>query len=163
VSLSFPDPFSPSPLAAPWLDHPGSSPQELLAALQRQDDPAIASLSARWAHRHGVESLQRLIQHLEVDSGTAAADTGPATISVETPAQRPARRFQPIRRLKSLVRDCIDEVASTFQEEADDPAVESQEAAPQPLSLARPPIHPDLGDLRSWLPDHRDDQHPRAS
>jgi hypothetical protein len=224
------------PTPAPRREPQDSSRQEFLAALLRQDDHAVALLSARWAHRHGVESMERLIQQVEGGSvpetepiappsagnppGFEAPSLSPSRLFspspldrawqighpcegaeeapdpfapelpsaepfagaaidhdapsvIESQAKQPAPRFNPIRRLKSLVRDCIDEVASTFQDGADPFEGEPEEPEPLPLSLterarpmSRPPTAPvplDLADLRSWLPDRHDDQPRRAS
>ena len=181
------DPLQASP--------PAEFGAELTAALQAQDERALARLSARWAHRHGVESLQRLIQkhdaHLEpVDLEPALAKlegaehpamgepavSEPALIQpavTGVPPTRPRSALpaislsNPIRRLKTLVRDCIDEVASTFQDPAAaspvpptlSPAPPTSSAAP----LAAAPVPLGLAELRTWLPDSPDEHHRRAS
>jgi hypothetical protein len=148
--------------------------QALLAALQHQDKLAVARLSDRWAHRHGVASLERFIQQLAADPPALLVQESPIASPSLVSAGRAALGFNPIRRLKSLVRDCIDEVTSTFQDGDEAYLAEQQQHTPTPLTLAKPagptprpllaaPVPLDLADLRSWLPDRQDDQHRRAS
>ncbi|PZV00526.1 MAG: hypothetical protein DCF24_06815 [Cyanobium sp.] len=190
-SSTLPDPLRPAALPAPER----SLRIQLLEALRQQDHPAVARLSARWAHRHGVEALERLIHDQSLlepgrieEEPTAAAITPPPQGSFDpgeqpmegalegTLSNPPAQGFHPIRRLKTLVRDCIDEVASTFQGETDQRLLEENAPVTSRFSLvqpleptgpvplpAPPPVHPDLADLRSWLPDHQDDHQRRAS
>lgn len=169
-----PDPLQLSP--RPMAD--GTDSADLLEALRRQDDHAVARLSARWAHRHGVEALERLLQNTDVPAPSPttlaepAGETSPPSLEQLqlgiVPAEHDvngsaAQGFNPIRRLKILVRDCIDEVASTFQGETDHAKPEQESPAHWEALPPPPPVHPDLAALRSWLPDHLDDQHRRAS
>ncbi len=43
------------------------SPQDLLKALEQRDGALLAAHSLRWAHRHGIEALESLIQGQAVD------------------------------------------------------------------------------------------------
>jgi len=161
------------PMAASRRELDDPNRQALLAALQHQDKLAVARLSDRWAHRHGVASLEQLTQQRSADPPAPLVSESPIASPSLVPAGRAAPGFNPIRRLKSLVRDCIDEVASTFQDGDGAFASEQQKPTPTPLTLAKPdgltqrplaaPVPLDLADLRSWLPDRQDDQHRRAS
>ncbi|QPN57190.1 hypothetical protein I1E95_03310 [Synechococcus sp. CBW1107] len=57
------------PLAADPMSHGSSrlSPQHLLKALEQRDGALLAAHSLRWAHRHGVEALESLIQGQALD------------------------------------------------------------------------------------------------
>jgi hypothetical protein len=127
---------------------------------------------------------------------TAAKPLSPAgeeAIAEEPIGEETTVAPHPLTRFRSLVRDCIDEVARTFQgsdgfespsPEPLPPAAAQQppaveESRPKPIpkpplavggtrsgAAGRPapaPSHPDLASLRSWLPDAADHHERRAS
>ncbi len=50
---------------------PGSGRESLLRAVEQRDGALLAQLSRRWAHRHGVEALEALIQEVGAETGLA--------------------------------------------------------------------------------------------
>ena len=132
----------------------------LRQALSKQDRAGVDGLLGQWAHRHGVDGLEPLLQELERDDPEGLswwrlgaqeleeADAAPEPVVIAEPMAEPVPEPEPI-----VAADPAPPVAVPaplpMPQEALKRSIRPRPAASRP---APAPSHPALAELRSWLP-----------
>ena len=132
----------------------------LRQALSERDRAGVDGLLGQWAHRHGVDGLEPLLQELERDDPEGLswwrlgaqeleeADSAPEPVVIAEPMAEPVPEPEPI-----VAADPAPAVAVPaplpMPQEALKRSIRPRPAASRP---APAPSHPALAELRSWLP-----------
>ena len=132
----------------------------LRQALSERDRVGVDGLLGQWAHRHGVDGLEPLLQELERDDPEGLswwrlgaqeleeADSAPEPVVIAEPMAEPVPEPEPI-----VAADPAPAVAPPaplpMPQEALKRSIRPRPAASRP---APAPSHPALAELRSWLP-----------
>jgi len=132
----------------------------LRQALSERDRVGVDGLLGQWAHRHGVDGLEPLLQELERDDPEGLswwrlgaqeleeADSAPEPVVIAEPMAEPVPEPEPI-----VAADPAPAVAVPaplpMPQEALKRSIRPRPAASRP---APAPSHPALAELRSWLP-----------
>ena len=134
----------------------------LRQALSERDRVGVDGLLGQWAHRHGVDGLEPLLQELERDDPEGLswwrlgaqeleeADSAPEPVVIAEPMAEPAP--EPV-----VAADPAPAIAPPaplpMPQEAVKRSIRPRPAASRP---APGPSHPALAELRSWLPSAGD-------
>jgi len=132
----------------------------LRQALSERDRVGVDGLLGQWAHRHGVDGLEPLLQELERDDPEGLswwrlgaqeleeADSAPEPVVIAEPKAEPVPEPEPV-----VAADPAPAVAVPaplpMPQEALKRSIRPRPAASRP---APAPSHPALAELRSWLP-----------
>ena len=132
----------------------------LRQALSKRDRVGVDGLLGQWAHRHGVDGLEPLLQELERDDPEGLswwrlgaqeleeADSAPEPVVIAEPMAEPLPEPEPV-----VAADPAPAVAVPaplpMPQEALKRSIRPRPAASRP---APAPSHPALAELRSWLP-----------
>ena len=132
----------------------------LRQALSERDRVGVDGLLGQWAHRHGVDGLEPLLQELERDDPEGLswwrlgaqeleeADSAPEPVVIAEPMAEPVPEPEP-----GVAADPAPAVAVPaplpMPQEALKRSIRPRPAASRP---APAPSHPALAELRSWLP-----------
>jgi len=132
----------------------------LRQALSERDRVGVDGLLGQWAHRHGVDGLEPLLQELERDDPEGLswwrlgaqeleeADSAPEPVVIAEPMAEPVPEPEPI-----VAADPSPAIAPlaplSMPQEALKRSIRPRPAASRP---APAPSHPALAELRSWLP-----------
>ena len=132
----------------------------LRQALSERDRVGVDGLLGQWAHRHGVDGLEPLLQELERDDPEGLswwrlgaqeleeADSAPEPVVIAEPMAEPVPEPEPV-----VAADPAPAVAVPaplpMPQEALKRSIRPRPAASRP---APAPSHPALAELRSWLP-----------
>ena len=132
----------------------------LRQALSERDRAGVDGLLGQWAHRHGVDGLEPLLQELERDDPEGLswwrlgaqeleeADSAPEPVVIAEPMAEPLPEPEPV-----VAADPAPAVAVPaplpMPQEALKRSIRPRPAASRP---APAPSHPALAELRSWLP-----------
>jgi len=132
----------------------------LRQALSERDRAGVDGLLGQWAHRHGVDGLEPLLQELERDDPEGLswwrlgaqeleeADSAPEPVVIAEPMAEPVPEPEPV-----VAADPAPAVAVPaplpMPQEALKRSIRPRPAASRP---APAPSHPALAELRSWLP-----------
>ena len=132
----------------------------LRQALSERDRVGVDGLLGQWAHRHGVDGLEPLLQELERDDPEGLswwrlgaqeleeADSAPEPVVIAEPMAEPLPEPEPV-----VAADPAPAVAVPaplpMPQEALKRSIRPRPAASRP---APAPSHPALAELRSWLP-----------
>ena len=132
----------------------------LRQALSKRDRVGVDGLLGQWAHRHGVDGLEPLLQELERDDPEGLswwrlgaqeleeADSAPEPVVIAEPMAEPVPEPEPV-----VATDPAPAVAVPaplpMPQEALKRSIRPRPAASRP---APAPSHPALAELRSWLP-----------
>lgn len=132
----------------------------LRQALSERDRVGVDGLLGQWAHRHGVDGLEPLLQELEREDPEGLswwrlgaqeleeADSAPEPVVIAEPKAEPVPEPEPV-----VAADPAPAVAVPaplpMPQEALKRSIRPRPAASRP---APAPSHPALAELRSWLP-----------
>ena len=132
----------------------------LRQALSKRDRVGVDGLLGQWAHRHGVDGLEPLLQELEREDPEGLswwrlgaqeledADSAPEPVVIAEPKAEPVPEPEPV-----VAADPAPAVAVPaplpMPQEALKRSIRPRPAASRP---APAPSHPALAELRSWLP-----------
>ena len=132
----------------------------LRQALSKRDRVGVDGLLGQWAHRHGVDGLEPLLQELEREDPEGLswwrlgaqeleeADSAPEPVVIAEPMAEPLPEPEPV-----VAADPAPAVAVPaplpMPQEALKRSIRPRPAASRP---APAPSHPALAELRSWLP-----------
>ena len=132
----------------------------LRQALSERDRVGVDGLLGQWAHRHGVDGLEPLLQELERDDPEGLswwrwgaqeledADSAPEPVVIAEPKAEPVPEPEPV-----VAADPAPAVAVPaplpMPQDALKRSIRPRPAASRP---APAPSHPALAELRSWLP-----------
>lgn len=132
----------------------------LRQALSERDRAGVDGLLGQWAHRHGVDGLEPLLQELEREDPEGLswwrlgaqeleeADSAPEPVVIAEPMAEPVPEPEPI-----VAADPSPAIAPLaplpMPQEALKRSIRPRPAASRP---APAPSHPALAELRSWLP-----------
>ena len=132
----------------------------LRQALSKRDRVGVDGLLGQWAHRHGVDGLEPLLQELEREDPEGLswwrlgaqeleeADSAPEPVVIAEPKAEPVPEPEPV-----VAADPAPAVAVPaplpMPQEAVKRSIRPRPAASRP---APGPSHPALAELRSWLP-----------
>lgn len=132
----------------------------LRQALSERDRVGVDGLLGQWAHRHGVDGLEPLLQELEREDPEGLswwrlgaqeleeADSAPEPVVIAEPMAEPVPEPEPV-----VAADPAPAVAVPaplpMPQEALKRSIRPRPAASRP---APAPSHPALAELRSWLP-----------
>ena len=132
----------------------------LRQALSERDRAGVDGLLGQWAHRHGVDGLEPLLQELERDDPEGLswwrlgaqeleeADSAPEPVVIAEPMAEPVPEPEPV-----VAADPAPAMAPPaplpMPQEALKRSIRPRPAASRP---APAPSHPALAELRSWLP-----------
>ena len=132
----------------------------LRQALSERDRVGVDGLLGQWAHRHGVDGLEPLLQELEREDPEGLswwrlgaqeledADSAPEPVVIAEPKAEPVPEPEPV-----VAADPAPAVAVPaplpMPQEALKRSIRPRPAASRP---APAPSHPGLAELRSWLP-----------
>ena len=132
----------------------------LRQALSKRDRAGVDGLLGQWAHRHGVDGLEPLLQELEREDPEGLswwrlgaqeleeADSAPEPVVIAEPKAEPVPEPEPV-----VAADPAPAVAVPaplpMPQEALKRSIRPRPAASRP---APAPSHPALAELRSWLP-----------
>ena len=136
----------------------------LRQALSKRDRVGVDGLLGQWAHRHGVDGLEQLLQELEREDPEGLswwrlgaqkledADSAPEPVVIAEP------KAEPVPEPESIVAaDPAPAIAPPaplpMPQEAVKRSIRPRPAASRP---APAPNHPALAELRSWLPSAGD-------
>ena len=136
----------------------------LRQALSKRDRVGVDGLLGQWAHRHGVDGLEPLLQELEREDPEGLswwrlgaqeleeADSAPEPVVIAEPMAEPLPEPEPV-----VAADPAPAVAVPaplpMPQEAVKRSIRPRPAASRP---APGPSHPALAELRSWLPSAGD-------
>ena len=148
----------------------------LRQALSKRDRFGVDGLLGQWAHRHGVDGLEPLLQELEREDPEGLswwrlgaqeledADSAPEPVVIAEPKAEPVPAPEPV----VIAEPKAEPVPEPEPVVAADPAPAVAVPAPLPMpqealkrsirprpAASRPapaPSHPALAELRSWLP-----------
>ena len=136
----------------------------LRQALSKRDRVGVDGLLGQWAHRHGVDGLEPLLQELERDDPEGLswwrlgaqeleeADSAPERVVIAEPMAEQLPEPEPV-----VAADPAPAVAVPsplpMPQEALKRSIRPRPAASRP---APGPSHPALAELRSWLPSAGD-------
>ena len=136
----------------------------LRQALSKRDRVGVDGLLGQWAHRHGVDGLEPLLQELERDDPEGlswwrlgaqeleGADSAPEPVVIAEPMTEPLSEPEPV-----VAADPAPAIAPPaplpMPQEAVKRSIRPRPAASRP---APGPSHPALAELRSWLPSAGD-------
>ena len=132
----------------------------LRQALSERDRVGVDGLLGQWAHRHGVDGLEPLLQELEREDPEGLswwrlgaqeleeADSAPEPVVIAEPMAEPVPEPEPV-----VAADPSPAIAPLaplpMPQEALKRSIRPRPAASRP---APAPSHPALAELRSWLP-----------
>ena len=132
----------------------------LRQALSERDRVGVDGLLGQWAHRHGVDGLEPLLQELEREDPEGLswwrlgaqeledADSAPEPVVIAEPKAEPVPEPEPV-----VAADPAPAVAVPaplpMPQEALKRSIRPRPAASRP---APAPSHPALAELRPWLP-----------
>ena len=132
----------------------------LRQALSERDRVGVDGLLGQWAHRHGVDGLEPLLQELEREDPEGLSwwrlgaqeledpDSAPEPVVIAEPKAEPVPEPEPV-----VAADPAPAVAVPaplpMPQEALKRSIRPRPAASRP---APAPSHPALAELRSWLP-----------
>ena len=132
----------------------------LRQALSKRDRVGVDGLLGQWAHRHGVDGLEPLLQELEREDPEGLswwrlgaqeledADSAPELVVIAEPKAEPVPEPEPV-----VAADPAPAVAVPaplpMPQEALKRSIRPRPTASRP---APAPSHPALAELRSWLP-----------
>lgn len=136
----------------------------LRQALSKRDRVGVDGLLGQWAHRHGVDGLEPLLQELEREDPEGLswwrlgaqeleeADSAPEPVVIAEPKAEPVPEPEPV-----VAADPAPAIAPPaplpMPQEAVKRSIRPRPAASRP---APAPSHPALAELRSWLPSAGD-------